>query len=52
MANATGKAARKAMGTRVACKRAKSKSRRDKKFGSLPVSVIKGNTAEFIARNN
>lgn len=51
MAISTGKAARRTHGTRVAAKRAKSRRRRDKVFGSLPVSVVAGNAQAFINRN-
>jgi len=49
--NATGKRARKRYGNRFAAKSHKSSrgTRSTKrKFGSLPVSVLKGNTEAFI----
>jgi len=39
----TGKKARKQFGTRAAAKRAKTHKRTKKDFGSLPVSVVRGN---------
>ena len=46
----TGKKARRSYGTRVAAKRAKARSNREKVFGSLPVSHLKGNDTAFINR--
>lgn len=46
----TGKRARRAHGTRAACKRAKSRKPR-KEFGKLLVSVVAGNAAEFIRKH-
>lgn len=44
MANANGKKARKALGNRFDAKASKAKKRKNKVFGSLPVSALKGNT--------
>jgi hypothetical protein len=38
----TGKKARKTGGNRFACKARKAKTRKNKVFGSLPVSAING----------
>lgn len=43
----TGKKARRQFGTRAAAKRAKGRHAR-KTFGSLPVSVVKGNALAFV----
>ena len=48
---ATGKKARKAHGTRAACKRAKSHAPRSKEFGHLAYSVIRGNSQQALAAN-
>ncbi len=50
--NATGKHARKRYGTRVAAKQAKARRGRRKKFGTLPVSVTKGNAQAFVLSNS
>lgn len=44
----TGKRARKRFGTRAAAKRAKGIKARRKQFGTLPVSVRKGNAEAFV----
>ena len=45
---ATGKRARKKYGNRFACKRAKEHQTERKEFGSLPVSVVRGNAASWV----
>lgn len=50
MATSTGKAARKAHGTRVAAKRAKRRKGARKSFGQLPVSFTAGNAEAFVRR--
>jgi hypothetical protein len=47
----TGKKARRTHGTRVACKRAKTRKTRERDFGALPVSTVAGNAAEFIRKS-
>lgn len=47
MATTTGKAARKRLGNRFACKRAKTKKPKTKTFGKLPVSESRGNAEEW-----
>lgn len=46
--NSTGKAARRHHGTRVACKRAIRRRVRRRQFGTLPISVKRGNADAWV----
>ena len=48
MATTTGKAARKRLGNRYACKRSTRAKNTERKFGELPVSEKKGNAQEWV----
>ena len=52
MATTTGKAARKRLGNRYACKRSTRAKNTEKKFGELPVSNKKGNAEEWIRQHS
>lgn len=50
MAISTGKDARKRLGTRAACRRAKGRKGQRKSFGRLPYSVVAGTAEAFIRK--
>ena len=52
MATTTGKAARKRLGNRYACKRSTRAKNTEKKFGELPVSDKKGNAGEWVRQHS